>query len=329
MGALILLLLVMTRKIHHEQHDGDAPPALVAAPIVVFPDRSLEIAALETERDVLNQRVTDLQQQVVELEQSVDEQQAEVDGLRQQLAKLQTTLRAAGSAPDKSDLPNLMIRISDLRSQQVVLRQRLSQHEELLLAKQLRLKALTEDTHDAELKLQKVNSSIVALREQVQLAQHAVTSAGTETVVEFTNTAGTIRTPIIVEVTQDGYKILPAGIIIQKKDMDGFPANDTPLMAAILAVHRERAKNSLTSQPYVLLLVRPLGSEAFYPAQGILVNERIHFGYELIDAGKQIATGESAPSEAVAAETAIAEANRRRDKIYANLRFLAQGNPQQ
>ena len=100
-------------------------------------------------------------------------------------------------------------------------------------------------------------------------------------------------------------------------------------MAAILAVHRERAKGSVTSQPYVLLLVRPNGSEAFYPAQGILANEKIHFGYELIDADKVIAAGESVPTEIAAADAAMAEAFRRRERIYANLRYIAQGVPPQ
>ena len=329
MGSLILLLLVLTRKIRHEQYSGDAPSAVAVEPAAADTDRSREITALETERDAVIRDVSQLQQQVDQLEQSVDQQQTVVTALRQQFTELEGTLQAAQLTPDETNIASLQDRIEELRAQQVVLRQRLDEQEKLLLAKQLQLKSVTEATAAVKEKLHAVNSSIVALRQQVEESQQTRASAGTETVVEFTNYAGTTRTPIIVEVTKDGYKIQSAGIEIQSKDMEGFPVSDTPLLAAILAIHRERSKDSVTSQPYVLLLVRPNGSEAFYPAQGILANEKIHFGYELIDAERTIATGESVPTETAAAEAAMAEAFRRREKIYANLRFLAQGVPPQ
>ena len=328
MGSLILLLLVMTRKIRHEQYGGDVPSAIVAAPALKFPDRSDEISAMQTDQNAIQLNISSLQQQATELQQSVDAQQTVVDGLRGQFTELEGALLAETTTSDKTDVKDLQYRISNLRQKQVVLRQRLDEHEKQLLAKQLRLKAVTQATAAAELKLQQVNSAIIALRQQVQEAQQASATVGTETVVEFSNTTGTTRTPIIVEVTKEGYKFQPSGILIKPVDMEGFPISDTPLMAAILAVHRERAKSSLTSQPYVLLLVRPTGSEAFYPAQGILANEKIHFGYELIDSKEQIAAGESAPTEIAAAETALDEAYRRRERIYANLRFMAQGVPQ-
>ncbi len=329
MGALILLLLVLTRKIRHEQSGGDAPAAVAVAPAAMYPDRTLEIAALETERDTVSVDVLRLQQQVNELEQSVAQQQTTVAGLRQQFSELAATLQTAEATPDNSSVAGLQNQIAELRSKQVVLRQRLDEQENRLLAKQLQLKAVTDATAAAKEKLHTVNSSIVALRKQVEDAPQAAASAGTKTILEFTNTVGTTRTPIIVEVSKEGYRIQPTGIVIESKDMEGFPVSDTPLMAAILAVHRERAKGSVTSQPYVLLLVRPTGSEAFYPAQGILANEKIHFGYELIAADKAIANGESAPTEVAAADAAMAEAFRRREKIYANLRFIAQGVPPQ
>ena len=329
MGALILLLLVLTRKIRHEQYGGDAAAAVAVAPAAVSPDRTLEIAALETERDTVNVDVLRLQQQADELEKAVAQQQTTVAGLRQQFSELEGTLQTAEATPDNSSVAGMKNQIAELRSKQVALRQRLDDQEKRLLAKQLQLKAVTDATVAAKEKLHTVNSSIVALRKQVQDAQQTAASAGTETILEFTNTVGTTRTPIIVEVSKEGYRIQPTGIVIESKDMEGFPVSDTPLMAAILAVHRERAKASVTSQPYVLLLVRPTGSEAFYPAQGILAHEKIHFGYELIAADKAIATGESAPTEVAAADAAMAEAFRRREKIYANLRFIAQGVPPQ
>ena len=327
MGSLILLLLVMTRKIRHEQSGADVPSAILAEPVAKFPDRSEEIAALQTDQAAIRRSISNLEQQAAELQQEIDAQQVVVDGLRGQFTELEGALLAETTTTDKTNAEDLQYRISNLRQKQVVLKQRLDEQEKQLLAKQFRFKAVTQATAAAELKLQQVNSAIIALRQQVQEAQQAAAIVGTETVVEFSNTTGTTRTPIIVEVTKDGYKIQPSGIVIKPADMEGFPINDTPLTAAILAVHRERAKSSLTSQPYVLLIVRPTGSESFYPAQGILANDRIHFGYELVDANEEIAAGEAAPTEIAAAETALDEAYRRREKIYANLRFRAQAAP--
>jgi len=325
MGALILLLLVMTRKIRHEQYGSDAPLAAEVTVGPIYPDRSSEIAALETERKIINAEALKLQQEADQLELSVAQQKTSIAALRQRFTDMEVALEAAEATLDESSTRGLHDHISNLRSQQVVLHQRLEDQEKLLLAKQLRLKAVIEATGSAEVRLHEINSSIVALRKQVHDAEQKAASTGTETIVEFTNTVGTARTPIIVEVSKLGYRIHPTGIVIESKDMEGFPVSDTPLMAAILAVHRERAKGSVTSQPYVLLLVRPGGSEAFYPAQGILANEKIHFGYELIDADRTIAAGESAHTEIAAADIAMAEAYRRREKIYANLRYIAQG----
>ncbi|MCA9010711.1 MAG: hypothetical protein KDB01_13260, partial [Planctomycetaceae bacterium] len=327
MGALILLLLVMTRRIRHEQFVVDAASGVVVQPQDSSSDRSLEIASLESEQLRVSHDLQELKRQEVELESSIADQQKLVAGLREQSAAMREELLRSEAMPAPSRISDLQQHISNLRSRQMELRRRLDEQEQRLLAKQLQLKAITEASAAAEQRLHNVRSSLMALRKQVHDAQQTTKSSGTETIVEFTNTAGTTRTPIVVEVTQSGYTILPAGIHIEPKDMEGFPVSDTPLMAAILAVHRERAKDSVTSQPYVLLLVRPDGSEAFYPAQGILANEKIHFGYELIGADQVISPGGSVPTEVAAADTAMAEAFRRRERVYANLRYIAQGIP--
>ncbi len=324
MGALILLLLVMTRKIRHEQFGDPIPQLEALAPTVVPPDRSSEIAALESERQVVTRTLQQLQQQVDELQLAVTRHEAAVAVLRQQMTELEGTLQSAESTPDESDIASLQKRIAQLRSQHNVLRRKLDEQEKQLLAKQQLLTNAKANAVEAQQKLIAMNSTILALRKQIELAEQTKPSDGVETVVDFTNTTGTTRTPIMVEVTKDGYRIVPAGVVIQPKELDGFPISDTPLMAAILAVHRERSKRSVTSNPYVLLLVRPSGSEAFYTAQSILANEKMHFGYELLDDEQKIAAGESDSAEVNAAEVAMRETFLRRDKIHANLRVLAQ-----
>ncbi|HCP13312.1 MAG TPA: hypothetical protein DIT89_13345, partial [Planctomycetaceae bacterium] len=59
MGSLILLLLVMTRKIRHDQQaelNTNAPPIVVTQPV----DRSAELRALELDVVALQGRITQL-----------------------------------------------------------------------------------------------------------------------------------------------------------------------------------------------------------------------------------------------------------------------------
>lgn len=326
MGALILLLLVMTRKIRHEQAiDLPDPVSVVVAPAAILPpDRSDELMALQTQRQLVAEDLLRLQQEIDSLQLAVSQQEAELRTLREQMVAMEQDLKSAEKIPDASNADELQKQIAQLRSQLAALQRRLNEQEKQLAAKQQQLVAAKEQVAATQQKLVAVNSAILMLRKQIETAEQSAPSAGAETVVDFSNTTGTTRTPIMVEVTKDGYTFLPDGIKIHGKDMEGFPTSDTPLLAAILAVHRERSKGSVTSNPYVLLLVRPSGSEAFYPAQGILSNEKIHFGYELIADDQKIAAGESSETEVRAAEVAVQEAYQRRDKVYANLRMLAQ-----
>jgi len=168
-------------------------------------------------------------------------------------------------------------------------------------------------------------SAIETLRKQRQLNQERVADAGTaETLIEFSGPRGTARTPIIVDVDANGFLFPASGIRVRRQDLAGFSAHDNPLLAAILTTHRHRSKDSLVTRPYVLLLVRPEGILDFYPAQRVLNDSRIHFGYELLSEDEQIAVPEPADGETQAVRMAVLDTLSRRNQHLAGVSDLRQ-----
>ena len=92
MGSLILLLLVMTRKIRHDQQaelNTNAPPIVVTQPV----DRSAELRALELDAVALQERITQLRQKVTTLRTELDEKRRLLATSRTELAGLQARLQ--------------------------------------------------------------------------------------------------------------------------------------------------------------------------------------------------------------------------------------------
>jgi hypothetical protein len=133
-------------------------------------------------------------------------------------------------------------------------------------------------------------------------------------VIDFSNSAGTARTPIVIDVTDQGFVFTATKVHVTKRDMDGVSATDNPLLSGVLAIHRERSSDSVTSRPYVLLLVRPGGTLAFYTAQRILREARVHFGYELMTDEQVIAAAKPVAGETQAVRAAVLNSLLRRDK---------------
>jgi len=321
MGSLILLLLVMTRKIRHDQQ-AELSASDTSAAIVQPVDRSAELQALEQSAGELQSRLTGLQQKVDTLKNELDQKRQMLTRTRTELATLQAKLQvAATSTPAASTETDLQL----LKREEAELLARLTATEQALLAKRDELTRAEDAIKEAELQLFQKQSAIVALREQIQSAEaQAAAVSGVRTLVEFSNSTGTTRTPIVVEVSAGGFEFLPNAVRITMADMEKFPVRDNPLLSAILAIHQHRIGRSLTAEPYVLLLVRPGGSLPFYGAQRILTEAKIHYGYELLTADRKVVVKDADLLEPPAVQMALQEAFRRRDKLYARLFDITQ-----
>ena len=326
MGSLILLLLVMTRKMHNDQEKDAAAAVMIASDLSSQTDRVAEIADLEAQIRMAQITLSSLQSQSAAINTSVGERQQQIVTLNDELAGLQEQLRKCGGG-ETIGVSETLKEARELKAKEAALLRQLKESERLLYEKQQLLTNADDASKEAELVLQEKHSDLIRLRAQVEDAKtKAATVSGTATLLEFSNSTGTSRTPIVVDVTEKGFEILPNEIRITAAEMEGFPVKDNPFLSAVLTAHRFRSGNSVTDEPYVLLLVRPDGSLPFYAAQKILMESGVHFGYELLEPDQTIVAGEVDPAEVPAVQQSIQEALRRRENMYAKLMAIAQQN---
>lgn len=345
MGSLILLLLVTTRQIRHDQQEARqspspaVPPTAVVAPAPVAPqlpaepavpdvDYAARLSDLQQQLDSASSTLTELDQQLAQLTAEQAQADRELQELHAAAAAAATQLQTLQSATTAATRPDLVQQTRELQVQQQRLKTQLDAAAAALAAKQQELVSRHSRAQAATGQLHESRSALLALRQQVELRQtESTATSGRKTIVEFTNTTGTTRTPILIDVSDAGYEFLPTGVRITARDMQGFPVRDNPLLSGILTLHQHRSGRSVTAQPYVLLLVRPDGCLPFYGAQRVLSEAGIHFGYELLDAERVIAAGTRDQQEVEVVRQALLESLNRREVLYAMLRRSAEAAP--
>ena len=349
MGALIFLLLVTTRRMRQDQQSAintsaAAEPALnelitenkpdefVSSPeesrqsdnpgqnqdfsISLMPPATVaELGASQDSRSLAD--LASMRQQIDGLQQQIEAERESYDHLVSGIVDAKQKLRNNdnGSSSYQSQLQEL----AHLRQQETELRQRLNQKHVTVARLQIELEASSQSTADGESLLKARESALVSLRNIVRESSEQTAAGTDQTVVEFTNSTGTQRSPIIVNVTESGFEFLPCGIRITSSDMQGFPGNDNPLLAGVLAVHEHRHPNSGSVKPYVLLVVRPDGSMPFYGAQRTLTDAGIHFGYELLAQEQTLAAGRRDPAETNTLRKSVLAALNRRETLYSGM----------
>lgn len=357
MGALILLLLVTTRRIRQDLqnsmtetstvvseeaddaplfdtldsqvigHDGFSEPVAAEESFVINPEDfersepfdeangpAIHLKPPE-ERSVnaLHRPATDRQDEVNRLSKLLAAEKSRHEKLQEQIHKARLQIHDAESDPHQAQMEEL----SALRLQETELSQELIRKQKQLAHMQTELETKSETTEDAETLLRSRESDLVSLREIVKQAESA---SGTDsTFLDFTNSTGTQRSPIVINVTESGFEFLPSSIKVSTNDMKGFPANDNPLLAGVTAVHEHRFPDSATVKPYVLLLVRPSGSLQFYAVQRTLTEAGIHFGYELVEQDRRISAGAISADETNVLRNSVLDALQRRDRLYSGL----------
>ena len=97
-----------------------------------------------------------------------------------------------------------------------------------------------------------------------------------------------VKNPILVECTAAGAAFRPAGVTVPGRFAGPAADGSSPLTAGVRAI-----AGAGDGDDYVLLLVRPDGLPAFYRAASSLSAAGVRYGYELLDAGDEIAWGEA------------------------------------
>ncbi|MDG1894277.1 MAG: hypothetical protein P8J37_05140 [Fuerstiella sp.] len=353
MGALILLLLVTTRRIRNDQRhavmaqvaDSPSEPTVAQGPASsgsekitkqdgtasVSDERPEEEGGVITPEAALDIHVSKASDASPD-RPSDTARQAEIHGLEElltaELARQQTLSHQLKVARDeleshsleKDDYHSEVKQLAELRKRESNLAEELDRRQQNLTQLKSVLDSSSEKTEQAEAILSSRESALINLRKIAADTERQARSSGTDqTVVDFTNSTGTRRSPILIDVTENGFEFLPAGIKLTAANMQGFPVNDNPLISGVLSLHDRRHGGSLTIKPYVLLLVRPNGSIPFYSAQRFLKAGDIHFGYELIDQEKLISAGALDADERDALRASVLAALTRRQNLYGGL----------
>ena len=360
MGALILLLLATTRQIRKDQRHaqlvqvddrtsqrsstaglstsgaGDdpeqdgltpfaegrsnadrfviTPEAVVTNPMIlpVNPDPSAAVAR---------------QTKIEDFRELLAKESERRKSLRRQLDSANSELKS--HSLEKDDYSAEAVELSALRTQKAKATEELNRKTQNLVQLQSALETSSKKTELVAAILSSRESALISLRQIAEQAEQQTPAAGTDqTVVEFTNNTGTRRSPILIDVTENGYEFQPAGIKVTAADMQGFPGSDNPLISGILGLHEWRNGDSLSVKPYVLLLVRPDGSLPFYSAQRFLKEAGIHFGYELLEPDTRISAGPLDTDERDALREVVLAALTRRQNLYGGLMSRIQVRPE-
>lgn len=336
MGALILLLLVTTRRIRQQsvqqamavvEADDETEPA-VPEPVDVTPAETPEPQPPVVEPEQFNQEpqwlnepelpapfpAPDLQEQrMAELR---EEWQQTVDDLEEQQAQLRSTLAGleASLSDDEQRGQMQQSALADARRQLDETEKLVENARQEKASLALRQSQLENEIREKQARLRDV------LDEQAEVA-------GRFEVLPYDGQSGTTRRPILIECTEHGFLFLSDGIQLTPNDVNGFTPQQNPLLAGAEALLSywtaqdlsTRNSDDPTGKPYVLLIVRPGGTLAYYIARRLLDPLDEPFGYELVTDQKFVAP-ESNPQAKAALQRAIDYLLNQRQRLQARTR---------
>ncbi len=274
MGALIFLLLVVTRQIRAEvraeairdaRQDNVADSFPVPAPesptavVEETPDRLPEIDDVPPADVDWNRMIDELASRYRDDLRALKEARREIKKAELREAEIRTELlriQKAGEA-DAAEGGKLEIGLKRLRNRAEKLRRELARQRSEI--RDRKAKAASMGSRYAFLPLDSVN--------------------------------GTRRRPIFIECHSDRIEFASEKIGLTADDLDGYTQQSNPLLAGVRALvgywssqDLKRNGNSKTGvdDPYVLMVVRPGGIHAYYIARKLLRQLETPIGYELV-----------------------------------------------
>ena len=306
MGALILLLLVITRQAQSRRENAavaerqsielPAPPPLPE--LVSFgplPDLA-PLVAPEPLPDL--PPLPELDDPTTQLEQRRRATLARIAELRRARATLSST------EPD---------RIASLERSLEEANRRL----ERIRSERARRAAATEE-------LTKHSNRL--MRELDAASKRADHIENRYAVVAYTGPNGTDRRPIFLECDGDAITLQPEGVRITAGMLGRPGAASNPLAAVVAALANELESDGAAGSPYPLFLVRPDGIAAYYLAWQALRRLRLSVGYELLDGDVELEYPAADPKLRALARAALGQAIADRSSGAANRFTLSQSN---
>ena len=326
MGSLIFLLLVTTRQIRDRavaQALAEAEPAAPALPLLsVSHSRPTVIDAQpEVEPEPSEPEVDPRELARVQHAAALAERERELNELLAQWRQKANQL--ATQREDQSKTLAQRRALQEAAARRITARQNELRELETQFGK-LTGELSASSMGDATLKERKlIEQQIAALQKRLKAAQAAEAGGDSKfMVVPFDPQSGTSRRPILIECTAEGLRFIPEDVMIRPDDLEGFTPRVNPLLAGSNSLvsywtswNLKQPKPAREPEPYVLMLVRPSGTVAYYIAMKMLTTLKQPHGYELIEEDTQLQRPELDPGAKAACEAAVKRLLAERDQI--------------
>lgn len=186
-----------------------------------------------------------------------------------------------------------------------------------------------ESSAPAVVNVEQSNQRIEELTKQILLAEKqleekkaaaANNAKLTYSIIPHEGSGGTYRRPIFIVCEKDSICLEPLGIRLKKDDFAPPLGPGNPLDAAVLAIREYWLKHDLDHKhgsPYPLIVIRPDGAEGYAISRRAMSSWEDEFGYELVEADKELEFGEVDPELKRLVEAAIDEAKLRQNTMLA------------
>lgn len=336
MGALILLLLVTTRKLHNDavarvkveqalvqaKSDADAEAARNRTPLPLPEDHpafrtnaaEFVIAIQAPSKRLLPPPPPPEPDRTLEKEQLRREWEAKTAALRENWERLQQRLQATQSlvstkaqqeADLAAELARLQAAIDKLRAEQGDLNQ------EVTTVKTTK-QTIAQQVAELQSELERLKAEQAAQADKFQLVPYAGSSP-------------TRRRPIIIECEANTIRFASEDISLSSRDMSGFTSEYNPARAGAEALlkywemQRQTASSlaAMQPEPYLLFVIRPGGTVSYYVTRRMLEGLPVDSGYELVTQSQELVWPVSNPAAKVACQLAIDEVMGVRNRLTA------------
>jgi len=233
---------------------------------------------------------------------------AKIEEAKQRLAL--ETFRSESIHGVRSDV---LSRLADSRQKRGYLQQDLSNATQQLEAAQKQIELLKNslanvdkatpdataplDTDDQEAAIEQLKQQIAAAKQALEVQRKKSKEQGPSrfSLVPHQGSGGTFRRPIFLECLKNEIRLQPLGITLSKQDFALPIQAGNPLDVALLTIQEHWQQLKVTGDhgsPYPLIVVRPDGAETFVLARRAMKSWTDEFGYELVDAEKELDFGE-------------------------------------
>ena len=241
---------------------------------------------------------------------------AKIEEAQQRLAI--ETFRSESIHGIRSDV---LSRLADSRQNRGYLQQDVTNATKQLEAAQKQIELLkhslanvdkADPADEEQLKTRANEAAIEKLKQQVATAKQALESQRKKSkeqgpnrfsLVPHQGSGGTFRRPIFLECLENEIRLQPLGITLSKQDFTLPIQAGNPLDVALLTIQEHWQQLKVAGDhgsPYPLIVVRPDGAETFVLARRAMKSWTDEFGYELVDADKELDFGE--PDKLLAAK---------------------------